>query len=144
MCLCAYYLSNVRGYLRIQWYMAFPLLMKTALVSYLSILDNDFRTFPLHTYSKGRYMNPKVTTMIVKYPEDQIPNIIIPAQHKIHRYLIGKDGRKSLVAIHLSNAHPSQSKTEFHRHGSKPWLMGMFIKVEPIHCSERDATIDSF
>ena len=44
-------------------------------------------------------MNPKVTKMIVKYPEDQIPNIIIPTQYKPYRYLIGKDGRKPLVAL---------------------------------------------
>ena len=54
-------------------------------------------------------MNPKVTKMIVKYPADQIPNIIIPAQHKTHRYLIGKDGRKPLVAVCMN---PSAAKDD--------------------------------
>ena len=52
-------------------------------------------------------MNSKVTKIIVKYPADQLPNIIIPEKYAPHRFLIGKDGKNPLVAFCMN---PSAAK----------------------------------
>ena len=54
-------------------------------------------------------MNSKVTKIIVKYPADQIPDVIIPEKYAPHRFLIGKEGKNPLVAICMN---PSAAKDD--------------------------------
>jgi hypothetical protein len=58
---------------------------------------------------KDSAMNSKITKIIVKYPADQIPNVINPEKYAPHRFLIGKNGDRPLVAFCMN---PSAAKDD--------------------------------
>ena len=55
-------------------------------------------------------MNDKVTKIRLAYPENMEPNLCEPEENEIYRYLLGRRGKKPLVAICMN---PSAANMEY-------------------------------
>ncbi|HFC8495628.1 TPA: DUF1643 domain-containing protein [Neisseria subflava] len=55
-------------------------------------------------------MNDKVTKIRLAYPENMEPNLCEPEKNEIYRYLLGRRGKKPLVAICMN---PSAANMEY-------------------------------
>ena len=55
-------------------------------------------------------MNDKVTKIRLAYPENMEPNLCKPEENEIYRYLLGRRGKKPLVAICMN---PSAANMEY-------------------------------
>ena len=55
-------------------------------------------------------MNDKVTKIRLAYPENMGPNLCKPEENEIYRYLLGRRGKKPLVAICMN---PSAANMEY-------------------------------
>lgn len=57
-------------------------------------------------------MNKKVTKNTVSYPEGLEPNIIVPEDYRLYRYIIGREGKSPFVAMCMNPSAARDDKSD--------------------------------